>query len=186
MVVWTLNDLEEARSAIKKLFYNCFENKINFEDDFFIQKGDKCRLEVMRNNLNIPNDIRYDIQALKYIDEHTEDILDFHNVKPPCVALIPTNNTNFSRLEFCEVSEKKEFIEELNGWNKNELTLDQIKKIFENNNVKISFFNSGVSLPITYDEFEIILKKSFKKRLVKNGSTIKVELENLNMKLTLN
>ena len=184
MNVWIINNIDEARRALKRVFFNLFENDIVFDDASYMQKEARKRYSYFESVFNFPYGVNDDLSALKYIEENTEKILNDYSVKFPCAMLIPSNNSDIgNRFNIVNISNDFSFSYRCY---KNSLNLEEIKDIFSNKKVEISFFENKTYIPITFEQLEIILKKSFNRSIImKNKNKLELKANNLSATLIL-
>lgn len=184
MNAWIINNIDEARKALKRVFFNLFENDIVFDDASYMQKEARRRYSYFESVFNFPYGVNDDLKALKYIEENTEKILNNYGVNFPCAIIVPSNN--------CSIGDRFNIINISNDFSfpyrcyKNSLNLEEIKDIFSNKKVEISFFENETYIPITFEQLEIILKKSFNRSIImKNKNKLELIANGLSATLIL-
>lgn len=183
MKTWLIESYDDARKAFKKLFYNSLEQMIFVEDeeDFVFANKDRRRTDIWRRRFNIPENIKTDVETLKYIDKEIGKILPFNSF--PCVVTIP--DVNF--VNCCYVYSLDKNLELRNIYSDTEnKTLREVKKMFDEYDTEGMFFNSGIYIPITYEDFRIIISKLSRFSFQKVGKSNRYNLEDGEFKMTIN
>ena len=183
MKVWLIKDYEDAKKAYKKLFYNSLYNSIFVEDenDFLFANKDYRRTEIWRSRIGIPDDIKTDIKSMEYIENNIEKIFPYN--KFPCVATVPDGNYA-NNVRFYLIEEDMTF--DYNSMLSDKTNLSEIKNMFEKYNVVVCFFQSGIWIPISYEEFRIITSKMYAFSFFKKQNYFVVNDGELEMRLKLN
>lgn len=187
MFCWKINNLQEAIIAVKKLFLNCIDSTITFnsEDDLIFLKNIKERTKIFKRKVDIPDEIETDLQTLKYIENNINDILRkfVSGKKFPIIMCSTSECTAFEGLMVYELNNNFEF-ENMQLYAE-EYNIEYIKSLFDKYNAEVSFFNSKNYVPISFDEFKIIISKMNHISFVQKNKT-RFILNNFELTIDLN